>query len=198
MSYGVKYVAPVPFYAGIQYPERPDLLVLFLGYEGERAVRLWRTVEPEHTIAIVANPAFRPGGHLPTIRNNRTLLELDRSVLEQRQVAAGSPGAVFRLLLQISEQFSKWNVMVSCLRPKVQVLGAFLFFEQYSSFPWQMLYAPAATYDEKRYTIRPEHFTMEYLLPQPGTLADIPALRDEGTKAVEEEDDMSASESQLA
>ena len=188
MSHGVKYVTPVPFYAGIQYPERSDLLVLFLGYEGERAVRLWRTVEPERTIAIIANPAFRPGGHLPTIRNNRTLLELDRSVLEQRQVPAGSPGAVFWLLSQIKEEFRDWNVMVSCLGPKVQVIGAFLFFEQHESLPWQMLYAPAATYDEKHYSVSPEPFTMEYRLPAPGDLSHIKSLQEENMQPVEVED----------
>jgi len=165
MSYGVKYVAPVPFYAGIQQPERRDLLVLFLGYEGERAVRLWRSVEPEHTIAVVSYPALRPAGHLPAISNNKTLLEMDPEVVEQRQVPAASPEETFEFLKEVHLKYPDWNIMISSLGPKVQTLGVYLFFEANPKCTSQVLYAPAASYDEKHYTMAPERFTLEYRLP---------------------------------
>ncbi len=164
MSYGVKYVAPVPFFAGIQHPSKQDLLVLFLGYEGERAVRIWRSVEPEFTVAVVANPAFRPAGHLPTIANNRTLLELDESSVEQRQVAAGDPDAVYALLSDVHDRYRDWNIVIASLGPKVQTVGIYLFCERNPQITSQILYASAATYDEKHYTVEAEPYTMEYRL----------------------------------
>jgi hypothetical protein len=164
MSYGVKYVAPVPFYAGIQHPEKRDLLLLFLGYEGERAVRLWRSVEPERTIAVVSYPALRPGGHLPAITNNKTLLEMDPAVVEQRRAAAASPEQTFDLLQQVHAEYEGWNIMISALGPKVQTLGIYLFFEHHPTCLSQVLYAPAASYDEKHYTVGTEAYTLEYRL----------------------------------
>ncbi len=173
MTYGVKYVTPVPFFAGIQQPERRDLLVLFLGYEGERAVRIWRSVEPERTIAIITNPALRPGGHLPAITNNKTLLEMEESVVEQRQIPAGSPDAVYELLRGVHESYPDWNIVVASLGPKVQTLGIYLFFESHPQIGSQILYAPAATYDEKHYTVAAEPYTMEYRLQLP---SEVPKL----------------------
>lgn len=167
MSYGVKYVTPVPFYAGIQHPEKRDLLLLFLGYEGERAVRLWRSVEAERTIAVISYPALRPGGHLPAISNNKTILEMDSSVVEQRKVPAASPEQTIALLEEIHKTYPDWNIMISSLGPKVQTIGIYLFFEHNAHCSSQVLYAPAASYDEKHYTIGSERYTLEYrLLPK--------------------------------
>jgi hypothetical protein len=53
------------------------------------------------------------------------------------------------------------------------------------------------SYDEKHYTVCPEPFTMEYRLPAPGTLTNVPALLGkEGTQI--EEDDLETSDTQFA
>jgi hypothetical protein len=82
LSWGVKSIGIVPFFGGMGGGERgPRVLVLFLGYEGERAWAVWKHVEPDRTIAVIGNPPTHPGDDKPSVRAHREILDDSRTTV---------------------------------------------------------------------------------------------------------------------
>ena len=76
MSMGIKEVASIPGFTNLKPPDKPVLLVIMLGYEGDRAMALFQTIEPNETVLLVPRPAYRPEWEGRTEELNRQLVSL--------------------------------------------------------------------------------------------------------------------------
>src|SRR3712207_3486075 len=59
ISQGISSVKAIDTYIGHNHPSCDSLLILFLGYEGRRALALWEHMEPHITLPVVPDPPYR-------------------------------------------------------------------------------------------------------------------------------------------
>ena len=76
MSMGIKEVASIPGFTNVKPADKPVLLVIMLGYEGDRAMALLQNIEPNETILLVPRPAYRPEWEGRTEELNKQLISL--------------------------------------------------------------------------------------------------------------------------
>ncbi len=74
LSYGLRRVTVVPTFAAPYVASQELTLVMFLGYERDRALGLWQSVEPHRTLAVIGRPAYHPEWEGVSERLNAALL----------------------------------------------------------------------------------------------------------------------------
>jgi hypothetical protein len=165
-----KVVLPIPYFGGVTVPEYPRLLILFLGYEGERAYRVWRSLEPDRTVLVFTDPPLYHGAEVPAWRNNERLLKLPNTTIET--VNAAEPQDTTRLVSRLVSQYAGFNVSVSVLGPKIEVVGLYCYYLLTRDETLQTLYAAPGAYDERSFTLGHLPFVLEYDLPRARYLAE--------------------------
>lgn len=129
-SYGMQDVAVVPGFYG-QIRLKHDLLILVLGFEGNRAFSLYKRLAPNKTFLIMGETNdddrlfYKERAHL----NNHGLIHISGN--ELREMPSRDPYAFARelrklLQMEIEPLAERFNVYFSCLGTKLQTLGAFL------------------------------------------------------------------------
>ena len=76
LSFGLKSLQPTPGFSACPDLSRPVHLVMFLGYEGDRALAVYEQIQPLKTTLAVPHPPYRPNWTGRTERFNRDLLAL--------------------------------------------------------------------------------------------------------------------------
>lgn len=150
LTAGVRTVGYVPLYNGHPSPSRPDLLVTFLGFEGDRAYAIWEHFEPEKTIAFVGNPGYDPTYPECAERLNASLL--NEPGIEKRDVPPRDPDAVCHELESIWADHKEYNLLIAPLGTKPETLGVYLFKRRNPDCPAQVVYATAGHYFEEYYS----------------------------------------------
>ena len=59
LTRGVEQITTVPNFFGTLSFEKQTLLILFLGFEPERSLTVWKHFNPARTIALITNPPRR-------------------------------------------------------------------------------------------------------------------------------------------
>jgi hypothetical protein len=105
------------------------VLIILLGFEGDRALSVWQCLEPHRTIAMLPRPAYRPELEGAAERLNAALLaplcDKDRRYVDPRD-----PRATYRVLHEIIHegQFpADTNFFVVPLGTKPEVVGVYAF-----------------------------------------------------------------------
>jgi hypothetical protein len=128
MSIGIQTIAPVNGFISKSSPSLPSLLIIFLGYEGDRARTIYENLDPENTILIVPRPAYHKEWEKKTERMNRSLI---RMVGEERIQYTHSidPFDVAVHLQEIADKYdpSKWRWIIVPLGTKPQAIGIYFF-----------------------------------------------------------------------
>jgi hypothetical protein len=154
ITQGISSVKAVEAFAGHNNPSRDSVLVLFLGYEGRRALALWEHLEPNITLAVIPHPPYKAEWHNRTETQNRYLLScLDKDQLLKSHSL--KPADTERLLgdLVRSEQYSatKYNYRIAPLGTKAQVLGLYRFWRRHPGLA-TVMYASPVRYREEQAT----------------------------------------------
>ena len=76
LSFGLKSLQPTPGFSACPDLSRPVHLVMFLGYEGDRAMAVYEQIQPLKTTLAVPHPPYRANWAGRTERFNRDLLAL--------------------------------------------------------------------------------------------------------------------------
>lgn len=150
MSSGTIDIVSVPSFGGHYYTEKENLLVLQLGYEGDRAYGLWEKCAPHKTIVLIGKPSFRKSweGRVENI-NGKLLCKLPKDSIQY--IPTLDPFEVSKNLDVIIEESSqKYNISISPLGPKPQVLGCYLCVRKYPDV--QVIYAIPKYHDEKYFS----------------------------------------------
>jgi hypothetical protein len=154
MSVGIKEVAPIPGFTSLQPADKPVLLVIMLGYEGDRAMSLFQTIEPNETILIVPRPAYRTEWEGRTEQLNGQLIAL----LGQESVAyadSRDPVEVKKSLEEVlCGRFSAnaWTLVITPLGTKPQTLGLYLHWRERPNCS-TLVYAQPLRHNERYYSV---------------------------------------------
>lgn len=128
---GLDRITTVPTFEANYDPQKGLTLILFLGYEGDRALAVWENLEPNRTIAVVPKPAFRPGWEGRTEDVNSALL----AALDTQDIHFADsldPSSSVNLLLDLLQSMSgnKSNWYIATLGTKLQTVGVYYFIAQ--------------------------------------------------------------------
>ncbi|HCU35994.1 MAG TPA: hypothetical protein DGT21_11265 [Armatimonadetes bacterium] len=161
-TWGVKDIVTVPMYGMPPSPESSDVLVIFLGYERERTYRLWRTLEPDLTIAVIGVPPAFPGANYTSEILNARILNSKTDDIAIRSCSAVDPADAARLLCDVAAEHEGCNLVVAPLGTKMQTLGLYLFSRRREGRAAQIMYALPLRYDEKYYTVGHTSYVYEF------------------------------------
>lgn len=129
-NYGIQDIAVVPGFNG-QIRQRQDLLIVIMGFEGNRAYALHRRLLPRKTFLILGDTkGHRRDFFIDQARlNNHSLLKIhgnEEILLPSRDLEAFSSQFNIFLHEQIKPLSNKFNIYLTCLGTKAQTVGTFL------------------------------------------------------------------------
>jgi hypothetical protein len=162
LTRGIDQITTIPNYYGSPSLEKETALVLFLGFEPDRALSVWKQYNPAITIALITNPP-RTGNpdYLKYARDNNIDL-LSQPSVTVRDVPPDNPQGVRDMLSSIYNELKEtYNMVIGPFGTKSQVVGVFLFCAEHRKV--QVIYSFPATY------------TKSYLKRQPGATLILPA-----------------------
>ncbi|WP_437225975.1 hypothetical protein SH661x_004340 [Planctomicrobium sp. SH661] len=132
LTFGLESLQQIPGSPGVADCSRPVHLVLFLGYEGDRALAVYEQVQPMHTTIVIPSPPFRPEWEGRTQIFNRDLLSLTGDEPCQQSDAL-DPEDTTNLLQQLFVDNVRRGpnaVVISPLGTKPQTLGLFAYLRE--------------------------------------------------------------------
>jgi len=161
LTQGIQQITTIPNFYGSPSLEKETALVLLLGFEPERALAVWKQLNPAKTTALITNPPRY--GNLDYLKyakqNNADLLS--KPSVEVRDIPADNPYAVKNALEAIHEETKDaFNMVIGPFGTKPQVVGVFLFCQEHRKV--QVVYSFPTTY------------TRSYLQRQPGSTLLLP------------------------
>ena len=161
LTRGVEQITTIPNFYGNPSLDKETVLVLFLGFEPDRALSVWKQYNPAKIIALITNPPrYGNADYLKYARqNNADLLALPSVTL--RDVPPDNPQAVRDVLVSIHEDIKdRYNMVIGPFGTKSQVVGVFLFWLEHRKV--QVIYS------------YPSAYTRSYLRRQPGATLVLP------------------------
>jgi hypothetical protein len=134
-SYGMQDVRVVPGFAG-QVRLKKDLLIIVLGFEGNRAFSLHRRLMPNKTILILGDSGDSERDFFlrQARANNHALLNThgkEIHVMASRDPIRFAQEFEEVLKTRIEPVIDKFNIYVCCLGTKLQAVGAYLALRKY-------------------------------------------------------------------
>ena len=155
LTRGVEQITTVPNFFGNMSMDKETLLIMFLGFEPERALSVWKHFNPAKVIGIITNPP-RDGKeeYLDYAkRNNARLLSLP--AVEVRTVPPDDPYAARNALEIIFQEVKDgYNMVIGPFGTKSQTVGVFLFCLEHPKA--QVVYS------------FPSNYTRSYINREPG------------------------------
>jgi len=126
LSFGYIDTVSVPSFGGHIDILKPNLLIVFLGYEGERALALWERFAPHKTIVLIGRPKSEKKWDGRVEKFNKKLINKISSK-EKRYISSDNPFKIKQTINKlINRNSSKFNISISVLGPKPQAVGCFL------------------------------------------------------------------------
>ncbi len=128
LTRGVEQITTIPNFFGNPSLEKSTLPILFLGFEPERSLAVWKHFNPVKTIALITNPPrYGNLSYLKYTQENNSYL-LSQPSTEVRDVPADNPYAVKKVLEAIYyDTRDSFNMVIGPFGTKPQVVGVFLF-----------------------------------------------------------------------
>lgn len=128
LTRGVEQITTIPNFFGRISLEKQTVLVLFLGFEPERSLMVWKHFNPVKTLALITNPPRQDNpNYLKYAEKNNAHL-LSQPAVEVRNVPADNPYAVRKLLETIYNEIKgPFNMVIGPFGTKPQAVGVFLF-----------------------------------------------------------------------
>ena len=132
LTQGVEQISTVNNFFGSISMDKQTVLVLFLGFEPERSLSVWKHYSPARTIALITTPRQGKIDYLKyTEKNNAHLLS--QPSVEVRNAPADNPYAVRSLLEAIYDEIKgSFNMVIGPFGTKPQVVGIFLFWFEHT------------------------------------------------------------------
>lgn len=166
LTEGIGEIFYIPHFAGSFLPNRETVLIVFLGFETERALGIWEHYEPFRTIVILSDPPMREG-YLERAEKRNAFL-LSRPAVIKTKVNPYDPSEIAKQLNKL--YFEKctdsgrevYNVGVLSLGTKVQCIGLFEFWRNHKNV--RITYAFPQSYG-KSYSERKIGQNLAFQLP---------------------------------
>lgn len=129
LSFGVSRVEEVPGFAAAPDVSRPLHIVLFLGYEGDRALATYEILQPMKTTLVVPDPPFQEEWRGRTEDLNQELIAV-LGTAAIRRTHSLDPEAAYSLLVDVlgaSDKRGEYARVICPLGTKPQAVGAYLY-----------------------------------------------------------------------
>ena len=170
MSIGIRDCESIPGFISVQPLSKPVLLIIFLGYEGDRAMALYNNLDPNATLLIVPSPAYHSEWEGRTELLNQNLINLigRENVIDSDPL---NPTKVYSRLYQILMEnivydLKKWNCCIAPLGTKPQALGLYLFWRKHPA-QFSIIYASPLKHNKLYYSTG---IGKTWLLQSPGLI----------------------------
>lgn len=125
---GTKKIAEIPGFGYHENVSKKRLLVMTLGFEGNRSIDTQRNLEPDSTIAINGFPSYIIDYKDQSILLNKNFLISSESFQNMRYASASDPFETKTVLEKIYREWNEnYNITVSPLGTKPMALGVALF-----------------------------------------------------------------------
>ena len=125
---GTVKIGEIPGYSGWKDLKKRDILIILLGFEGNRAIEITNAIEPEITIPVNGFPAYRPEFKDISIISNEELLREPSTFKNLTYAPANDPFETNRVLESIHTKHSKdYNITLAPIGTKPMSLGSCLF-----------------------------------------------------------------------
>lgn len=131
LSFGVKEIFPIPLYSGSYNFAKESLLVIMLGYEGDRSMGLLENIDPTECLLLIPKPAYHPEWEGRTEEMNKEIINvIGQSSVEY--IDSRNPMLVSNQLndLLSKPEYSKYNILVSPMGTKPQAIGLYLYWSK--------------------------------------------------------------------
>jgi hypothetical protein len=152
MSEGISSIKAIETFGGEIRPSRDSLLILFLGFEGRRALAFLENLEPNRTIAVIADPPYRDEWKGRAEAQHRYLLSClpGGSVFRADSLL---PDSTEQLLAKIcgDKDYSpaKFNYFIGPMGTKAQIVGLYRHWRR-NRGALTFVYASPVRYKEER------------------------------------------------
>lgn len=126
-DYGIKDVSIVPTMKSTYKAHKDVCLVIFLGYEHERALAVRDNIEPNITYVVIPDPPYKEDWRGRTEKYNSSLIS---SLPKERVLRSHSrePSSTYSLLSTVlHNKHEKFNWFFSPLGTKLQAIGLFFY-----------------------------------------------------------------------
>ena len=155
LTKGVTQITTIPNFFGSISLDKQTVLVLFLGFEPERPLAVWKHVNPAKTITLITNPPrYGNLNYLRYAEKNNSYL-LSQPSVEVKSVPSDNPYAVKKVLEAIyGDTKGAFNMVIGPFGTKPQAVGVFLFCLEHPKV--QVVYS------------FPTKYTRSYLWRKPG------------------------------
>lgn len=165
LTSGIKDIVLLPFFGRCNLSLDKSVLVIFLGYEGERAYGIWKSIDPVSTIAIIGIPSVYLGAERVSIKFNEAILAHPQTTKEFIPVLEPLKSMEVLQRLYNEKKYEDHMFYISPLGTKMEVVGTYLFFEKFNPTRAQIVYAYPSIYNEKKYTLDFDKRVWEFYMP---------------------------------
>jgi hypothetical protein len=143
----INKIIPIDGFEGFVNTDKKDLIVLILGYEGNRALSFLKKFETEPIFTLIGNPHLEDESankkYIESAKKaNARLLNIHRVALYEIPTHSYNPFLFAENLENALRQFpsiERYNICISCLGTKMQTLGTYLLWKKNPNF--QILYS---------------------------------------------------------
>jgi len=138
MSVSIDRIEPLNGFEGYVSINNDDLLVLVLGYEGNRSLAFLKKFDVEPVLAMIGSPYSENeeinGLYVESAKEaNTLLLNMHRVALYEKPVHSLNPFLFeqdFETAIKKYPSIEKYNICISCLGTKLQTLGLYLYWKK--------------------------------------------------------------------
>lgn len=127
LSFGLKEIFPIPLYSGNLDFVKDYLVVIMLGYEGDRAMALLENIDPTECLLLVPKPAYHSKWEGRTEEMNKEIINIvgDSNI---KYIHSRNPVLVAEQLKNILYDMNlKYNCLISPMGTKPQTFGLYLY-----------------------------------------------------------------------
>lgn len=128
LTKGVTQITTIPNFYGNISLVKPTVLVLFLGFESDRTLAVWKHLNPERTIALITSPPRNGNVKYVQYAEKNNAYLLSQPSVERGEVPSDNPYAVRKVLETVYREIKgSFNMVIGPFGTKSQVIGIFLF-----------------------------------------------------------------------
>lgn len=138
---GIKSICEIETFSGENLSSRDTALLLFLNFEGKRAISIWNEIQPHVTVPIIPFPAIKEEWYTKVLNQNKFLLSTLNLNLEAIEKADPlNVDSTKDLLIKLTKSNSSrskilkqkdYNYIIAPLGTKPQILGIFKYWRLY-------------------------------------------------------------------
>jgi len=142
LSFGLSSLQQIPGFSASPNMSRSVHLVLFLGYEGDRALSVYEHIQPMRTTLIIPHPPFKPEWIGRTENFNADLLNLvgNESMTKVDAIDPDETKAALEKIFNKCDKPGEYAKIICPLGTKPQALGIYSYLRECSDPP-AILYA---------------------------------------------------------